>query len=536
MTTSNDALPIPVCCWCQAPVVLEGKAAWCSGSEICRARQRAHGLEVNEQWLFLPTPSQTEVLEATETNLFVHSNRGSGKSHVMRWFCHIMALLIPGFKYAILRTSFPELMKNHLVFLKDEMDSLGGEANGMQYNKTEHVCYYHNGSMGFYMQAETDEQVKNALGVEMYLVVFDEAPTFKWEHMQKIASSVRVPSRFVGLKPMKRYLGNPIGDSIDELWKYFIDKDVDPLSDPGYRPADWRAIKLRLEDNVHLDIETYRRDLAGLGLPEHIRKAWLDGERVDERAMFAFQATKDGKPYHVIPELPRWGSENKPILSVDGDGWHIPEWIKIYRAYDHGFRPDPAVCVWFAVVGNRIIVFKEKTWVGVIAADIAKDIVEESRGMRISMTYCDPKIDIHDGSDVVSIRDTMENNGVPMELSTNSRELFAAAIHSALGAEVEWGTGEGMRMVPRIQFLQAAGMGVPLCIKYIPLMKFSETHPMEMADHKHDHLPIACAYFLMSVIPTTKFSDAGPPKKWLQPKKSTRRILGSDNVRMSGLR
>jgi hypothetical protein len=60
--------------------------------------------------------------------------------------------------------------------------------------------------------------------------VFDEAPTFKWEHMIMIASSVRVPVG-LGLTPLKRYLGNPIGPCIDDLWKYFIDKDVDPLED-----------------------------------------------------------------------------------------------------------------------------------------------------------------------------------------------------------------------------------------------------------------------------------------------------------------
>lgn len=510
--------------------------AWCSGNEECRERQRAFSVDGldekgKKRWLFVPTPSQTEVLEATETNLFVYSNRGSGKSHVIRWLCHMMALAVPGFKYAILRTSYPELMKNHLIFLKREMDSFGGEANGMQYNKTEHVCYYSNGSMGFYMQAETDEQVKNALGVEMYMCVFDEAPTFKWEHMMMIKASIRVPPG-LGLKPRTIYLGNPIGDSIEELWRYFIDKDVDRLADPSYNPNDWRAIKLRLEDNVHLDVVEYLKQFSGL--PPHIRRAWLDGERADERAMFDFRPNVEGKPYHVIPELMLW--QGKPIITVDAEGWHIPEWVKIYRAYDHGFRPDPAACVWFAIIGNRIIVFKEKLWTGVIAADIAKDIVDESRGMRISMTYCDPKIDIHDGADVVSIRDTMENNGVPMELSTNSRELFAASIHSALQSEVEWGTGETLVKVPRIQFLQSVGMGVPLTIKYLPMMRYDEKHPMEMADHKHDHLPIACAYFLMSVIPTTKFADAGPPKKWLQPKKSTRRILGSDNVRMHGLR
>ena len=527
--------PVPCCCWCNAPVVLKNRIGWCSGSKACRQRQMACGVQVTlngkRKWLFVPTPSQTEVMEATDTNLFVHSNRGSGKSHVLRWMCHALALAIPGYKYAILRTSFPELTLNHLIFLKDEMDSMGGEANGYYYHKTEHICYYPNGSMGFYRQAETDEQVKNVLGVEMYLCVFDEAPTFKWNHMAMIAASVRVPAGS-GLKPLKRYLGNPIGACIDELWMYFIDKDVDPLNDPEYRPEEWRAIKLRLEDNVHLDIVAYRKSLAGAGLPEHIRKAWLDGERADERAMFAFFPNKDGKPYHVVAEFPRWGLNNQQIAQRNEFGvWHFPDWVKIYRAFDMGWAPDPAVCVWFAIIGKRILVFKEKTWLRTIAADIAQDMVKESKGMHIAMTYCDPTIDIKTGADILTIRDTFENNGVPMEPSVNSREHYAHAIHSALQSEVEWGSREAMTHVPRIQFLQGNGVGVPLTIKYLPMMRYDDKNPMEMADHRHDHLPIACAYFLMSVIPTTKAVDVGPPKRWMQPKKGERKVLGSNNVR-----
>lgn len=482
------------------------------------------------KWLFVPTPSQTVAMEATETNLFIYSNRGSGKSHVMRWMCHALALAIPGYKYAILRTSFPELTLNHLIFLKDEMDSMGGEAEGYYYHKTEHICYYANGSMGFFRQAETDEQVKNVLGVEMFLCVFDEAPTFKWEHMAMIAASVRVPAGS-GLKPLKRYLGNPIGECIDELWMYFVDKDVDLLKDPEYRQEDWRAIKLRLEDNVHLDIVAYRKSLAGAGLPEHIRKAWLDGERADEKAMFAFFTNKDGKPYHVVSEFPRWGESNRQVISHDTEGWHIPDWVKIYRSYDHGYHPDPAVCVWFAIIGRMIVVFKEKTWLRTIVEDIADDIVKESKGMKVSMTYCDPTIDINTGADIETMRDKMENHGVPMEPSVNSREHYAAAIHSALQSEIEWGSGDTMVRKPRIVFLQGSGIGVPLTIKYLPMMRYDDKNPMEMADHRHDHLPIACAYFLMSVIPTTKNVVVGPPKKWLQPKKSERKVLGSNNVR-----
>lgn len=468
------------------------------------------GLSIDKEgvktWLFLPTPRQAETAMATEPNLFVWGNRGGGKSHAWRWICHMLAIAIPGFKYAILRTSFPELMKNHLIYLEEDMNKLGGEAEGFRYHKTDHVCYYPNGSIGFYAQCANDADVKKVLGAEVGLVVFDEAPTFQWEHMRLIAASIRVPAGS-GLVPMTRYLGNPIGESIDELWRYFIDKDVDLSSDPEYRPQDWRAIEMRIEDNPYLDKKQYWKQFSGL--PAHFLKAWREGVRVEENTLFQFFPTLEGKPFHVINEVPRF-SDGVPLFWVDKEGtYHFPDWVRIYRAYDHGFWPDPAVCLWFAVYGKRILCFKEMTWYRTLAADIARIVVGESKGMRVVTSYCDPSIDIESGSDILTILQKMENAGMPMDKSVNNREYFADAIHSGLDELVAPG-------IPRLQFLSH---GCPNTIKYLPRMKFDEKNPAAMADHRFDHWPIALAYFLMSQIPVTKESEGSTtPRRWQLPK------------------
>jgi hypothetical protein len=59
--------------------------------------------------------------------------------------------------------------------------------------------------------------------------------------------------------------------------------------------------------------------------------------------------------------------------------WVMPPWVRIFRAYDHGYWPDPAVCLWFAVIGRQIICFKEMVWYRTIARTMAKAIVGESR-------------------------------------------------------------------------------------------------------------------------------------------------------------
>lgn len=281
-------------------------------------------------------------------------------------------------------------------------------------------------------------------------------------------------------RTMMIYGGNPVGESIEELWKYFVDKTVEPEEDPEYDPRDWLAIEIHRADNPSIDEAEYRKQFAGL--PAHYRKAWLDGVRMDARTLFEVQKTKDGKPYHYISELPSVG--DVPLLNVP--------WIQVYRAFDMGFFPDPAVCVWFAVVGRRIIAIHEETWFKTIAKDLAASIQETHHELvgetGCVMTYADPQIDVRTGQDAVTVRDVLEMNGVPIECSINDRVLYADAIHSLLGEEVEPG-------VPRFQVYEP---GCPMLAKYLTKMRWDEKNPRKMADHKFDHWVVALAYFAIS--------------------------------------
>jgi hypothetical protein len=487
--------------------------------------------------------AQYDYITATEPNVWFWGNRGGGKSVTARWTCHARALSYPGYRYAILRTSFPELIKNHLIYLKAEMEALGGK-----YNASKFIVEYPNGSMGFYMQAETEEQTRNALGVEMMEVVFDEAPTFKWEHMMMIASSVRVPAGS-GLTPLKRFNGNPIGPCIDDIWKYFIDKDVDLGEDPEYRPDEWRSIEIRMEDNVDLDVVAYKKQL-GAGLPVHLRKAWLDGVRFDARMLFELKPTITvptldpavtvEKPYHIIEELPR---------AIDANGnpadiLTLP-WVRIQGCYDDGFM-DPAYMAWAVNIGQQIVVFNERVWTHTNSPDIAEGILDASvivteKGdlfqLPLKTIYADPVIS-KESTAVQSTQQVMQHvwkcmehgnskdkrccdnaRALRFEPSTNSRELFASAVNRLLQAEIAPNT-------PKVQFLKpnpltAEGkslitrgiVGCPYLIKYLPKMQADATDPRKMADHKHDHPVVAFAYLAMSYPITTaaRVEEARPP-------------------------
>jgi hypothetical protein len=197
--------------------------------------------------------------------------------------------------------------------------------------------------------------------------------------------------------------------------------------------------------------------------------------------------------------------------------WHQNESVQIYRGFDLGYFPDPAYCVWVAHVGKRYIAFKEKLWFKMVAPDIAKDILAESEGMRVAMTFCDPVMDMKTPADVRTIKEIFEEHGVPMEASVNNREHYAHAVHTALQEEAEPG-------IPKLQILGPqvgpGKLGCPYLIKTIPQMRFDPKHPLRMADSKQDHGVIALAYFLISSGATERRSVSAvyTLPKWMRPK------------------
>lgn len=456
--------------------------------------------------LYEAQPKQAEFHAAQEPNVLYVGSRGTGKSHALRWEAHARAMAYPGFKYAILRRTYPELYKTHLTFIEKEMRKLGGT-----WHATNKMAKYANGSIGFYSQCESEADVLNLLGAELYWIGFDEMSTFPWEWIVKLSVSVRVPTDS-GLIAMVRGATNPLGESAGDLNRYYVTKDVDPTEDSDYNPEDYRAIFTKMGDNRHVDVEQYRKRFAGL--PEHVRAAWLDGEFIAERTLFRVKKFKDDKPWHVIKELPTWR---------DGSSLLAQPWVKVYRAYDDGFFPDPAVCLWFMVIGRRIIVFKEKVWIQKTVKDIAADIKRESQGMNIVMTYCDPKMDVKTTSDVETIRDKFEAAGIPMEPSVNDREWFAKAINEALTEEVDG--------LPRLQMYAYGPDGCPYLVKYLPEMRWKETNFKAMDDHKHDHPVVALAYFLMSYIPNTQPNEIVTVPYMMRRMKKKREALGSKQVR-----
>ncbi len=266
--------------------------------------------EGNPFCLYEPFPKQVLFHQSSTTNLLAVGSRGSGKSIMLRSDAHMRCLTIPGATCILIRKTMKQLEQSHLLDIGREMTLLGG-----YYHGTKHCAYYPNGSRLFFSYVGHSGDALNLLSAEFIAAYYDELSVIPWDYFQKLNASVRIAGPFKdrGIKGVIRAATNPMGESMHEVKKYFMDRDVSYDEDENYDPTEWESIRIDMEDNPHLDVESYRRRFAGM--PEHVRKAWLYGEYADERALFSFLPHKEGQPYHVIKSLPQ--ENERPILDYD---------------------------------------------------------------------------------------------------------------------------------------------------------------------------------------------------------------------------
>lgn len=479
--------------------------AWCLSCILKRGAITLKHPDGQIEVLYAPTDKLKEYHASTCPNLLAEGTRGTGKSTAMRWDAHMRALGYPGYTYLILRRTMPELKKSHLHFIDAEMRKLGGF-----YHHTDNIAIYNNGSRGYFGHCETDADVMKYLSAQFCAIYFDEITTFDWDMVVKIAASARVPEGS-GLIAIVRAGTNPLGVSAEEVYRYYIGKDVMPDEDPEYNPADWQNIHLTLDDNPYLDQVQYRKRFAGL--PEAYQKAWLQGLWGVEGAYFSLM------PEHSIKDIP---------TVADADGNRIPAlrcpWLHVYRALDWGWhKDDPAYCVWIAVFPNgREIPFKVKQWTYTPATVVAKEIVNQSDGMRVVTTFADPTMWSGMKEMGHCIADDFENNGVALTKAKNDRTAAGYAIQEHLNTLLD-------DKQPKLQFHDSPSVE-PL-VRAMRAMRIDKNSPGRIADHKQDHGPICLGYFCMAGVGPTQVPRQARVPLWMVPKRGKSRILGSAQVR-----
>jgi phage terminase large subunit len=437
-----------------------------------------------EHVLYEPTAHQARFHASTAPNCLMAGSRGGGKSTAMRFDAHMRAVTTPRFKALILRRTMPELRKSHLLYVGHEAEMLGGV-----YNKSEFTVYYNKGtaneSVIIFGHCEDEAAIERFLSSEFEVIYYDELVTFELRHFMLISASART-RKDSGRIAYVRAGTNPVGIGATWVKEWFIDKNPDPEEAPDYIPSDYETIFVNLDDNEHIDKEAYHKRLMSLPT-DALRRAYRYGEWVTEGCFFGeFRERLDGKPWHVIDELPTFNGV--PMLKV--------EWIEIVRALDWGFSDrEPGVCKWYACLPDgTAIAFQEAIFIGKTPKEVAREIVAKSRGMKVRYTVGDPMMwQVRTGE---CIAETMARNGVSMIQAENDRPNGWMRMHSWLMETVNDGTGER----PRLQFLKGGrkdGLGCPHTIRAIPSAQVKQNNPHDLEGPYEDPLD-ETRYFVMS--------------------------------------
>jgi len=450
--------------------------------------------------LYEPLPHQTKFHVSTARYCLMEGGRGSGKSKAMRNDAYIRCLSIPRFRALLVRRTFPELKKSHLMDVPFELKKLGLPDNA--WHATDYVARFPHGSILQFGHCEDDNALTKYLSSEWEIIYYDELATFTERQWAFLNSSLRSP--IPGYRPVARGGTNPVGPGAGWVKRYFIDKNITQEEMPGYNPADYETIHSSMRDNPHVDREAYEQILNALP-SEALRKALLEGEWTIEGQFFSeWKETKDGKPWHVIDELPT--VRGVPITQ-------LPH-IQIVRVIDWGYSKNgnPGVCLWFALLTDgSAIAFKEFVFREMLPSEVAAEITRQSEGLRIRYTVGDTAMWAeHEGP---SIAERFENCGIGMMEADKNRIAGWVAAHTWLKDVLTRVDGNDQIVeYPRLRFLRS---GCPHTIRTIPSCVVDPKNPQDLLTIGEDDAADCVRYFAQDRGGPSKEKRTDPELEWI---------------------
>ena len=404
-----------------------------------------------------PNPRQKLFFEATGRYIAYGGARGGGKSWAMRRKFVLLANNYPELRLLLLRRTLPELQENHIVPL---MKELSGYA---QYNRDQKVIKFPNGSRIKLGYCDQEADVFQYQGQEYDVVGLEEATQFTETQMLYLTTCNR--STRTDFKPRMYFTCNPGGVGHEWVKRLFIDRNYKASE----KPEEYVFIPAKLTDNTVLMQNNPEYLTVLSNLPEHLRKAYLDG---DWDAMEGQYFEEFNRAIHVCHPF------------------QIPQWWKRFRAMDWGYR-DPCCVLWFAVAPDgRVYVYDELYITRTIASTVAKMVKEKTGGYKCAYTAASPdawaKRGATDGIEGVSVEQVFAKNGVPLQKADNSRIVGWQRVREFLQ------TTDGEK--PMLQIFDNC---VNL-IRTLPTLTFDKNDHEDVSDRCEDHAAEALRYGLMS--------------------------------------
>lgn len=282
-------------------------------------------------------PQQTLAFKSPANDILFGGAKGPGKSFLIR-FAHIMwGIEAPGYQGYIFRRIWEDLKQNHL----EGPTSFGIMLAKMEESKhcriLSHEIRFWNGSRIFLRHLQLEKHVLKYQGPEMHGFSLDEMTQFTEKQIKYLQGSLRLgkwrpPRHMAGQFPRQLHGANPGGISHTFVKKRYVDLGAYRISKPT-KYIRRQFIPASNTDNPDLlrNDPGYLDRLEDMGDLVLVR-AMKEGDwKVALGSMFgeAWRETKNGKPWHVMPNA------------------RIPYGWDLWRGGDDGFS-SPLAYYWFA--------------------------------------------------------------------------------------------------------------------------------------------------------------------------------------------
>lgn len=307
-------------------------------------------------------PKQREALDVSNNFpvTFYGGAKGGGKSHLIRARQVLRRLTYPHTKGLIIRKTFPELLSNHIRKFFTEYPQ-----TREWYNKSEKAIYWPNGSVTEFSHLANTDDVYNYQGREFDDIDIDEITQHEEEVFKVIKTSNRRSDPTYDIthpdeshiKPSIFLTGNPGGPGHQWVKRIFIDRKFRDYEDPTM----FAFIQAKVWDNqILMDVDpNYIKWLQDL--PEHLRKAYLEGDW-NVHAGMAFSELSES--VHLC------------------DPFELPPNTRYIAGYDHGFNHPYSFVLMAIIPDGQIYVIKDITGRLRRPDEIANEIILATKGIK----------------------------------------------------------------------------------------------------------------------------------------------------------